>query len=117
MECRDNKLTSLHESHAPVNALGEALAQQCLGNVSLWEQNRTNEVGVVDRFKNDFDIALQKTGLNEVAGFLSEVDTHTWVGFAFRIELEAWALIIENKNTIFNSNIQCNIGILSILKI
>lgn len=82
-------LTSLHESHAPVDALAEALHQQALGDVALGHTDRSHEVAVVDRVQDHLDVALQEVGLDEVAGLLRVRHLHGRIGPAVSVQLQS----------------------------
>ena len=50
----------------PVDALGQALLEQRLGDVAHGVHHAPHEVLVVDRLEDDLDVALQQTRLGEV---------------------------------------------------
>lgn len=90
------KITCSHESHAPVDAFSETVTQQSFGDVSLVEKNRTNEIGVVDRFQDNFHFTLQQARFNEISCLIGIINRNTVVWFTFRIQFESWTLY---KNT------------------
>ncbi len=86
---RFSPLTTLHESHAPVNALCETLAQQRLSDVAFRVENGADQVSVVHRFEDYLNVALQESRFNEETSFAGERNVNSWIGFAVRVETEA----------------------------
>lgn len=86
------KFTCSHESHAPVDAFSETVTQQSFGDVSLVEKNRTNEIGVVDRFQDNFHFTLQQARFNEISCLIGIINRNTVVWFTFRIQFESGTL-------------------------
>lgn len=84
------ELTTLHEGHAPVDALCKTFAQECFSNVALGVDNGSDEVGIVHRLQDDLNVALQQARLNKKAGFFRVSDDNRRIGFAVRVETEAW---------------------------
>lgn len=82
-------LTTLHEGHAPVDALCKTFAQESFSDVSLGVENRADEIGVVDRLEDDLDVALQQSRLDEETRLLRERHDDGRVWFAVRVETEA----------------------------